>query len=153
MPATLGFASSSAETVGGGMTPEEHQAKHVQLHRALDELLACYVTENRDLSARPPTHRRGSVHNQIVDLLQWAYEKTMLPSPVPEESHDARGPEDFESERQLILLALAELALSRPGFESALREIARRYDGEGLPMFEGFKKSSADRVHAERMPL
>lgn len=57
----------------------------------------------------------------------------------------------IEGERQIVLLALAELALSRPGWDDTLHEIAVKFHGEEL--FAGFKKSSADRVSAERGPL
>jgi hypothetical protein len=56
-----------------------------------------------------------------------------------------------EGDRQMILLALAELALSRPGWDDALRRIAEHY--RGSEMFEQFKVTSADRVKAERGPL
>lgn len=128
-----------------GLTPEEHQAEHRRLHHALDLLLACYIGECRSGNGS------GSIHNSILQLLEWAHQKTMLPTPA--DTHDDRDPVDFESQRQMIVLALAELALSRPGFEASIREIARHYDVEGLPMFEGFKGSSADRVRAERGPF
>lgn len=124
------------------MTPEEHQAEHVRLHRALDELAACYFTENSSYG----TGKRVSIYDPLINMLGWAHQKTMLPSPVPEEAHNARSAEDLEAQRQMILLALAELALSRPGWENSIREIARHYDGDQLEMFEGFKKSNADRV-------
>ena len=53
---------------------------------------------------------------------------------------------DYEEHRKMILLALAELALSRPDYEPEIREVARYYDREGLPVFENFKTSNADRV-------
>ncbi len=53
-----------------------------------------------------------------------------------------------EEGRQLILLALAELALSRPGFDYALRQLALLFLGE--EMFEHFKKLNADRVKESR---
>jgi hypothetical protein len=57
-----------------------------------------------------------------------------------------------EEERQAILLALAELALSRPGWNDyCLRPIAEKLNGAA--MFEAFKVTSADRVKAERGPL
>jgi hypothetical protein len=56
-----------------------------------------------------------------------------------------------EGERQVLLLALAELALSRPGWDTMLREIAEKFGG--VPLFESFKRTSADRVKAERAPL
>lgn len=58
----------------------------------------------------------------------------------------------IEEERQLFLLALAELALSRPGFDHALKIIAAPVD-PGLKVYSEFKGMNADRVHAQRMPL
>lgn len=49
-----------------------------------------------------------------------------------------------EGERQVILLALAELALERPGWDYMLGELAERF--QGRPMFDGFKHSNADRI-------
>ena len=56
-----------------------------------------------------------------------------------------------EGQRQLVLLALAELALSRPGFDWTLGEIADLFFGR--EMFEGFKRSNADRVKASHGPF
>ena len=56
-----------------------------------------------------------------------------------------------EGDRQMILLAIAELALSRPGWDYALGEIAEQLQGE--EMFAEFKRLNADRVMAERGPL
>ena len=49
-----------------------------------------------------------------------------------------------ESDRQATLLALAELALSRPGWGQYLRGIAEKL--QGVEMFDGFKRTSADRI-------
>jgi hypothetical protein len=57
----------------------------------------------------------------------------------------------YEEERQAMLLALAELALSRPGWDDMLRLITRKLRGEEL--FDEFKRVNADRVKAERGPL
>jgi hypothetical protein len=46
-----------------------------------------------------------------------------------------------EEERQLVLLALAELALTRPGFDYALNLIARKLGG--VAMYESFKQTSS----------
>ena len=43
-----------------------------------------------------------------------------------------------EEDRQAVLLAIAELALSRPGWDDMLRRIARKFSGEA--MFEQFKR-------------
>lgn len=110
----------------------------------MDELLGCYVTECRGGRGSSGS---GSIYNSILQLMEWSHQKTMMPSPAPElASHDMREPADFEMQRQLIVLALAELALSRPGFEESIKEVLRFYDGEGLPTFESFKKSNSDRV-------
>jgi hypothetical protein len=62
------------------MTPEQHQLEHVRLHRALDELLACYLSENSGLNGQP----RGSIHDEIFVLVKWSHEKTLHPSPCGE---------------------------------------------------------------------
>jgi hypothetical protein len=53
-----------------------------------------------------------------------------------------------ESDRQLVLLALAELSVSRPGFDDALGRIADQLVGRD--MFEKFKRLKADREKATR---
>lgn len=128
------------------MTPEEHQEHHVRLHRAFDELLACYIEESR---VGVGAGRSGSITNTILQLMEWSHQKTMIPTPtgVTTRGHDSRSVSDFEGQRQIIVLALAELALSRPGWEpEAIKPIVRYYDTDGLPLFEAFKKTSADRV-------
>jgi hypothetical protein len=58
-----------------------------------------------------------------------------------------------EGERQMLVLALAELALSRPGWNDCLQRIAQRVDNEGAPMYSELKRLNADRVRVERGPL
>jgi hypothetical protein len=68
--------------------------------------------------------------------------------------HGKEGGVNFnleEGQRQMVLLAIAELALSRPGWDYALGEIAKQFRGE--EMFAEFKRLNADRVKAERAPL
>lgn len=132
------------------MTPKEHQAEHIRLHRAFDELCACYLTETRRENGR------GSVHDSIFQLMEWSHQKTMQPSPSPEQErvHDSRDAIQIGCDRDLIVLALAELALSRPGFEPAIREIVRIYDAD-CSLFDCFKQNNADRVkttHGELGP-
>jgi hypothetical protein len=50
-----------------------------------------------------------------------------------------------EGERQVILLALAELALSRPGWNPMLFELAASF--AGADMFAEFKRMNNDRVN------
>lgn len=64
-----------------------------------------------------------------------------------------------EEDRQMILLALAELALSRPGWNDTLTRLSSVFatgDGavdNGRALFEGFKRTSADRVRATHASL
>lgn len=51
----------------------------------------------------------------------------------------------------MVLLAIAELALSRPGWDDALSEIAKQLQGE--EMFAEFKRLNRDRVKAGRIPI
>lgn len=55
-----------------------------------------------------------------------------------------------EEQRQLVLLAVAELALSRPGFDETLGNIADLFFGR--EMFAEFKRLNADRVKASHDP-
>jgi len=56
-----------------------------------------------------------------------------------------------EGQRQMMLLAIAELALSRPGWDWTLGKLAQQL--QGAEMFTEFKRVNADRVKSERMPL
>lgn len=64
------------------MTPEDHQAEHVRLHKAFDELLACYLSQRRE--------PRTSIHDEIFALMKWSHEMTKSPTPPPEENEPAR---------------------------------------------------------------
>lgn len=63
----------------------------------------------------------------------------------------ARDHVQEESDRQLVLLAIAELALSRPGFNPALELIAISLGSR--EMFEQFKLTSSDRIRASHGPF
>lgn len=49
-----------------------------------------------------------------------------------------------EGERQMILLALAELALERPGWDWTIGETAEKFGGR--EMLAEFKRCNADRI-------
>ena len=57
------------------MTPDEHRARHVELHRALDELFADFVV-----------HQPGSrfLERPIFELMNWSHMQTIEPSPLDE---------------------------------------------------------------------
>jgi hypothetical protein len=71
------------------MTPEEHQIEHIRLHRALDELLACYLEEG--FAGEAALMPRRSIYDDIVQLLIWAHHKTLVPSPT-QRAHYAQQP-------------------------------------------------------------
>jgi hypothetical protein len=51
-----------------------------------------------------------------------------------------------EEERQMLTLAIAELSLTRPGWDDMLLEFAKT-KLRSAEMFEEFKKLNADRLH------
>lgn len=51
-----------------------------------------------------------------------------------------------EEQRQATVMALAHLAVERPGWDHMLKEIASQMDNEGCPMYEEFKRLHADNV-------
>lgn len=55
-----------------------------------------------------------------------------------------------EEESRMVLLGLAELALSRPHWNPVLVTMARKFGG--LEMFEQFKKAHANRAKSEPPP-
>jgi hypothetical protein len=54
------------------MTPEEHRKRHVELHAALDELWADYITHH------PQEFRVSQM--PLERLLTWSYEQTINPT-------------------------------------------------------------------------
>lgn len=53
------------------MTKEEHIKKHKDLHHALDELLADFITHSKALPSKTP----------ILELVRWSSEQIKDPSP------------------------------------------------------------------------
>lgn len=56
----------------GGLTPEEHKQRHVELHRALDELFADFILHHK--------HESRFVDRPIEELLHWSYIQTLNPT-------------------------------------------------------------------------
>ena len=54
------------------MTPHQAKNRHVELHRAFDELFACYIDQNRD-----KTNFLGTTLKEFMD---WSYEMTKKPT-------------------------------------------------------------------------
>jgi len=55
------------------MTPAEHKARHVYLHKCFDELAADFMEDTHKLPSKTP----------IMDLMSWSYEQTKNPSHPP----------------------------------------------------------------------
>lgn len=53
------------------MSREEHQDRHILLHRKLDELLADWITHE-------PT---ASIDRPVIDLMKWSCEQAKEPTP------------------------------------------------------------------------
>jgi hypothetical protein len=60
------------------VTAEAHQQRHVELHRALDELVADWITHGpgADLDRRPS-------ERTIMELMKWSYRQTVEPDHKP----------------------------------------------------------------------
>lgn len=50
------------------MDTEEHRQRHIELHCALDELFADFITEGG-----------GRTTNTILDLIKWSQKQTISP--------------------------------------------------------------------------
>lgn len=55
-----------------------------------------------------------------------------------------------EEKRQMILLALAQLSLERPGWQFALGETAKEFPG-GVEAFESFRAANSDIIPASKV--
>ena len=53
---------------GGDMTLGEHKIRHIELHKALDELFADFIR-----------HGNGRTGNTIMDLIMWSFKQTENP--------------------------------------------------------------------------
>lgn len=53
------------------MTTEEHKQRHIELHAALDELIADYI------QCANPTE---VTKTPLINLMQWSYQQTLNPT-------------------------------------------------------------------------
>jgi hypothetical protein len=58
------------------MTPHETKGRHVELHRNLDELIACYISETEKLLS----------NTTVMELMEWSHEMTKTPTCVGKQS-------------------------------------------------------------------
>lgn len=52
------------------MTDEEHKQRHIELHRAFDELLADWLGQVEG----------ASIHDEIYKLMEWSHGQTNQPT-------------------------------------------------------------------------
>ena len=63
------------------MTAEEHRQRHIELHKALDELVACFCAQTKFYPSK----------TVVYDLLHWSYRQTIAPTEGIE--HKAPNPD------------------------------------------------------------
>jgi hypothetical protein len=67
------------------LTPDEHRQRHIELHRAFDELVADWIAQAPSGSVRLPTEQ------PIMALMRWSHRQTINPDAVGP-SHSATVP-------------------------------------------------------------
>ena len=53
-------------------TPEEHKARHIELHKALDELIADFIGHTSKLPS----------DTSLMELMKWSHRQTLNPTEV-----------------------------------------------------------------------
>ena len=61
------------------MSPEEHRQRHVELHKALDELAADFISDEVNKGRLFST-------TTIMELVQWSHQQTKHPSVLEAEA-------------------------------------------------------------------
>jgi hypothetical protein len=51
------------------MTPEEHKARHQEIHKLFDELVADFITHTGKLPSK----------TTVLELIDWSYKQTQQP--------------------------------------------------------------------------
>lgn len=52
------------------LSPEQHQQRHIELHKSLDELVADFITQTGKLPSKTP----------LIELMEWSYQQTQSPT-------------------------------------------------------------------------
>jgi hypothetical protein len=97
--------------------------------------------ENERLTKAQKKHSDGWKHATKLDGLRIEAEAKLT-------AQLEHAPRIIEEDRQMILLAVAELSLSRPGWLDALGRVADRL--QGREMFDSFRETSADLIEARK---
>ncbi len=112
--------------------PEKHRARHIELHRMFDELLADFFTQTEERTGSP-----------ILKLMKWSHAQTLAPTirrgsfikpqPVPHVTLQIA-----QEDPELIdwLLGIAnDKPVSAGSFLHSLAHMALRADNENYPIF------------------
>ncbi len=73
------------------MTKAELQARHCELHRAFDELLACYISQ-QPLTVPMRSMRKISIH----EFMAWSHEQALDPACANLKGGNVHGRENIE---------------------------------------------------------
>ena len=65
------------------MTHDEHKARHLMLHNALDELLADYI-----LGLGPLGYEGGFLDTPVKTLMEWSFRQTLSPTGLEHEERE-----------------------------------------------------------------
>lgn len=60
------------------MNKEEHKARHVELHKSFDELLADFIDHTGGLPSK----------TTLMEFMNWSHEQTLEPTPGKGDDHD-----------------------------------------------------------------
>ena len=52
------------------LTKEEHRKRHIELHKAFDELLADFITQTENLPSK----------TSVFELVHWSHQQTIEPT-------------------------------------------------------------------------
>ncbi len=63
------------------MKRAEHKHRHIELHKALDELVADFI-------AHGAAGTRGPSKTTVLELMTWAYEQTLNPTLRADEAYE-----------------------------------------------------------------
>ena len=115
------------------MKPEDHQQRHQELHRMLDELVACYLTEG--FAREDAGGKRASIHDEIFSLMKWSHEKSIVPSPTEPEHYRAIARELIaQSDDPELLEWLSNASQRGGGFVHSIAEAGLRADPENYAL-------------------
>jgi hypothetical protein len=99
------------------MTKEQHQARHKELHKSFDELIADFIMQN---PGRLPSN------TPVMEVMSWSYRQTQDPTPMPGGEHDLNvqtaEPENLQDKIFALEKQVRELEEERNSFIGVIHE-------------------------------